>query len=128
MSRPPEVDEQSHVPASKRKVKGKTEISQKRKKRRALKPINVTKTTDKDEKPCKPPFSSNGYQYTGKAGNIDERDARDPLWATDYAQDMYKHFRSKEESTSGRFWRISLILTNTCARFLSIGLLKTFEV
>ena len=39
------------------------------------------------------------YQYTGKADNIDERDAKDPLCATDYVQDMYEHFLAKELST-----------------------------
>lgn len=41
------------------------------------------------------------YQY-GPADNIDERDAEDPLCATDYVQDMYEHFRNKETSTSVR--------------------------
>lgn len=43
-----------------------------------------------------------GYQYTGRVDNIDERDANDPLCATDYVQDMYQHFRMKESSTSVR--------------------------
>eukprot|EP00586_Coscinodiscus_wailesii_P000723 CAMPEP_0172485916 /NCGR_PEP_ID=MMETSP1066-20121228/14195_1 /TAXON_ID=671091 /ORGANISM="Coscinodiscus wailesii, Strain CCMP2513" /LENGTH=395 /DNA_ID=CAMNT_0013251495 /DNA_START=220 /DNA_END=1407 /DNA_ORIENTATION=+ len=42
---------------------------------------------------------SNSYQYTAPADNIDERDAEDPLCATDYVQDMYDHFREKEAST-----------------------------
>lgn len=45
------------------------------------------------------PVSS--YQY-GPADNIDERDANDPLCVTDYVQDMYDHFRSKEALTSVR--------------------------
>ena len=43
-----------------------------------------------------------GYQYSGPADDIDERDADDPLCATSYVQDMYEHFRSKEVSTSVR--------------------------
>lgn len=43
-----------------------------------------------------------GYQYTGRVDNIDERDANDPLCATDYVQDMYQHFRMKELTTSVR--------------------------
>ena len=34
--------------------------------------------------------------------NIDLRDAEDPLCATAYVEDMYKHFRSKEADTSVR--------------------------
>mmetsp|Transcript_3134 Transcript_3134/g.5830 ORF Transcript_3134/g.5830 Transcript_3134/m.5830 type:complete len:383 (+) Transcript_3134:182-1330(+) len=45
---------------------------------------------------------SSGYQYTGRVDNIDERDANDPLCATDYVQDMYQHFRLKEVTTSVR--------------------------
>ena len=49
------------------------------------------------------PASSNptSYQF-GPADNIDERDAEDPLCATDYVQDMYEHFRGKEALTSVR--------------------------
>jgi hypothetical protein len=43
-----------------------------------------------------------GYQFTGQADNIDERDAEDPLCATDYVEDMYHFFRSKEPITSVR--------------------------
>jgi Cyclin len=43
-----------------------------------------------------------GYQYTGRVDNIDERDANDPLCATDYVQDMYQNFRMKEVTTSVR--------------------------
>lgn len=42
------------------------------------------------------------YQYTGQVDNIDERDANDPLCATEYVQDMYEFFRLKEQSTSVR--------------------------
>ena len=45
--------------------------------------------------------SASSYQY-GPADNIDERDADDPLCATDYVQDMYQHFRGKEADTSVR--------------------------
>ena len=42
----------------------------------------------------------NSYQYIGQLDDIDKRDADDPLCATGYVQDMYKHFRMKEEETS----------------------------
>lgn len=41
------------------------------------------------------------YQF-GQPDDIDERDAVDPLCTTDYVQDMYEHFRSKESATSVR--------------------------
>ena len=41
------------------------------------------------------------YQF-GPSDNIDERDAEDPLCATEYVQDMYHHFRAKEAITSVR--------------------------
>ena len=43
-----------------------------------------------------------GYQYSGPADDIDERDTDDPLCVTSYVQDMYEHFRSKEATTSVR--------------------------
>mmetsp|Transcript_27452 Transcript_27452/g.39311 ORF Transcript_27452/g.39311 Transcript_27452/m.39311 type:complete len:380 (-) Transcript_27452:246-1385(-) len=43
-----------------------------------------------------------GYQYSGPADDIDERDTDDPLCVTSYVQDMYEHFRTKESSTSVR--------------------------
>jgi cyclin B len=46
--------------------------------------------------------NSNSYQHTGQVDNIDERDAEDPLCATEYVQDMYDYFRMKEASTSVR--------------------------
>jgi hypothetical protein len=46
--------------------------------------------------------SNFSYQYNGQVDNIDERDANDPLCATEYVQDMYHHFRAKEQSTSVR--------------------------
>eukprot|EP00578_Thalassiosira_sp_NH16_P002373 CAMPEP_0181130736 /NCGR_PEP_ID=MMETSP1071-20121207/30028_1 /TAXON_ID=35127 /ORGANISM="Thalassiosira sp., Strain NH16" /LENGTH=377 /DNA_ID=CAMNT_0023216837 /DNA_START=209 /DNA_END=1342 /DNA_ORIENTATION=- len=48
------------------------------------------------------PASTLSYQYSGPADDIDERDSDDPLCATSYVQDMYEHFRSKEQSTSVR--------------------------
>jgi hypothetical protein len=45
--------------------------------------------------------NASSYQY-GQADNIDERDAEDPLCATAYVQDMYRHFREKEALTSVR--------------------------
>lgn len=53
----------------------------------------------------RPPFTTtntSSYQYTGKVDNIDERDAGDPLCATEYVQDMYEYFRNEEVSTSVR--------------------------
>ena len=44
----------------------------------------------------------NSYQFSGQVDNIDERDADDPLCATDYVQEMYQHFRQKELQTSVR--------------------------
>jgi len=41
------------------------------------------------------------YQF-GPSDDIDERDAEDPLCATEYVQDMYHHFRGKEAITSVR--------------------------
>lgn len=46
--------------------------------------------------------NASSYQHSGQVDNIDERDSDDPLCATDYVQDMYKHFRSKELGTSVR--------------------------
>lgn len=46
--------------------------------------------------------NSFSYQHSGQVDNIDERDADDPLCATDYVQDMYKYFRTKEVMTSVR--------------------------
>lgn len=42
------------------------------------------------------------YQYSAPADNIDERDSDEPLCVTDYVQDMYVHFRNREEETSVR--------------------------
>mmetsp|Transcript_22525 Transcript_22525/g.66714 ORF Transcript_22525/g.66714 Transcript_22525/m.66714 type:complete len:384 (-) Transcript_22525:236-1387(-) len=46
--------------------------------------------------------NATSYQHSGQVDNIDERDSDDPLCATDYVQDMYEHFRSKELGTSVR--------------------------
>jgi Cyclin, N-terminal domain len=46
-------------------------------------------------------YNSSSYQL-GNPDNIDERDAEDPLCATEYVQDMYEHFRGKEAMTSVR--------------------------
>lgn len=46
--------------------------------------------------------NSFSYQHSGQVDNIDERDSDDPLCATDYVQDMYKYFRTKEVMTSVR--------------------------
>ena len=47
-------------------------------------------------------FNALSYQYSGPADDIDARDSDDPLCATSYVQDMYEHFRLKEQSTSIR--------------------------
>jgi len=39
------------------------------------------------------------YQYNGKIDNIDDRCKEDPLCATDYVQDMYDLFKTKEGLT-----------------------------
>mmetsp|Transcript_6694 Transcript_6694/g.14635 ORF Transcript_6694/g.14635 Transcript_6694/m.14635 type:complete len:372 (-) Transcript_6694:523-1638(-) len=46
--------------------------------------------------------NASSYQHTGQVDNIDDRDREDPLCATDYVQEMYTHFRGKEDSTSVR--------------------------
>jgi cyclin B len=95
------VNEQLQVPVAKRKAVRKTEVSHAFKRRRALNTVTNAKTQDK-----KPNHESaltfNSNQYSGEADNIDECDAKDPLCTTDYVQDMYEHFRSKEASTSAR--------------------------
>mmetsp|Transcript_25834 Transcript_25834/g.56867 ORF Transcript_25834/g.56867 Transcript_25834/m.56867 type:complete len:385 (+) Transcript_25834:186-1340(+) len=48
-----------------------------------------------------PAANPSSYQF-GPSDNIDERDAEDPLCATEYVQDMYHHFRGKEALTSVR--------------------------
>jgi len=51
--------------------------------------------------PESPVIASNLSSYMlGPSDNIDERDAEDPLCATEYVQDMYQNFRSKEGITS----------------------------
>jgi G2/mitotic-specific cyclin-B, other len=49
-----------------------------------------------DSKPTVDPTS---YQFTGKVDDIDIRVAKDPLFVTDYVEDMYAHFRQKESLT-----------------------------
>jgi hypothetical protein len=46
--------------------------------------------------------ASAGYQHTGQADNIDERDQNDPLCAAEYVKGMYEYFRVKEQETSVR--------------------------
>jgi Cyclin, N-terminal domain len=45
---------------------------------------------------------NNSYQHVGQVDNIDERDADDPLCATEYVNDMYAHFRMMEGTKSVR--------------------------
>jgi G2/mitotic-specific cyclin-B, other len=47
----------------------------------------------------KPTIDATSYQYTGKVDDIDVRVANDPLFVTDYVEDMYAHFRQKEGLT-----------------------------
>ncbi len=42
------------------------------------------------------------YQYTGQLDDIDRRDMDDPLCATAYVNELYDHFRMKEEETSAK--------------------------
>lgn len=58
------------------------------------------RTISQTEKPITTSNPSS-YQF-GPSDDIDERDADDPLCATEYVQDMYQHFRGKEEITSVR--------------------------
>jgi Cyclin, N-terminal domain len=46
--------------------------------------------------------ANNSYQHIGQVDNIDERDADDPLCATEYVNDMYAHFRIMEGTKSVR--------------------------
>lgn len=46
--------------------------------------------------------SSSSYQHSGQVDDIDERDSDDPLCATEYVVEMYRHFREKEMKTSVR--------------------------
>lgn len=47
-------------------------------------------------------FNKGSYQHSGPVDDIDERDASDPLCATEYVQEMYRNFRVKEQTTSVR--------------------------
>ena len=42
------------------------------------------------------------YQLSGQADNIDERDRANPLAVSEYAQDIYSHFRVQERTVSPR--------------------------
>lgn len=63
-------------------------------------PRVMHRTISQTEHPVMEPNPSS-YQF-GPSDNIDERDAEDPLCATEYVQDMYHHFRGKEAMTSVR--------------------------
>ena len=60
-------------------------------------PREMTRTVTAHPAPVNPSH----YQF-GPADNIDERDAEDPLCATEYVEDMYEYFRAKEATTSVR--------------------------
>lgn len=49
-----------------------------------------------------PTNNASNYEVTGRRDDIDIRDVDDPLSATSYVEDMYKHFRAMEERTSVR--------------------------
>ena len=57
---------------------------------RALAPIPARQDVNLDNRnhaaPIRPEYS---YQHSGQVDNIDERDADDPLCATEYVNDMY---------------------------------------
>ena len=63
-------------------------------------PRLMHRTVSQNENPVAESNPSS-YQF-GPSDNIDERDAEDPLCATEYVQDMYHHFRGKEAMTSVR--------------------------
>jgi hypothetical protein len=48
------------------------------------------------------PADPDSYQMTGKLDDIDEGDKENPLCVSEYVEEMYSHFRYKEESTSVR--------------------------
>lgn len=73
---------------------------------RPLLPLNLKPLSAKNhlistqqEPVSKPTIDSTSYQYTGKVDDIDIRLANDPLFVTDYVEDMYAHFRQKEGLT-----------------------------
>ena len=65
-----------------------------------LRPRVMHRTVSQNDHPVMESNPSS-YQF-GPSDNIDERDAEDPLCATEYVQDMYHHFRGKEAMTSVR--------------------------
>ena len=46
--------------------------------------------------PENPPNEDFSYQYTGHVDDIDAHEVDNPLYVTDYVQDMYEHFRQQE--------------------------------
>jgi cyclin B len=51
--------------------------------------------------PAYPAIASDRFQPSARdVDSIDKRDTEDPLCATEYVQDMYQYFRSKEEITT----------------------------
>lgn len=65
-------------------------------------PLQRQNSSQSSNFPRNSSISGSSYQHTGQVDNIDDRDADDPLCATDYVQDMYQHFRTKEMATSVR--------------------------
>mmetsp|Transcript_8666 Transcript_8666/g.10119 ORF Transcript_8666/g.10119 Transcript_8666/m.10119 type:complete len:387 (+) Transcript_8666:224-1384(+) len=61
----------------------------------------MQRTISQTDNPTITSSNPSSYQF-GPSDNIDERDAEDPLCATEYVQDMYHHFRGKEGITSVR--------------------------
>jgi cyclin B len=55
---------------------------------------------DRLEREMRQPNVGTDYQFTGVLDDIDRRDVNDPLSVTDYVNDMYEHFRMKENLTS----------------------------
>ncbi len=58
-----------------------------------------TSTTSLDQSSENKTAIETNYQ-DGQPYDIDARDARDPLYVTDYVEDMYRHFRWKEQESS----------------------------
>ena len=74
-------------------------------------PEPTTLTNNDVPPPCPAPLAQRtgrmladptSYQVTGNIDDVDGRDSEDPLCATAYVGDMYKHFREKELVTSVR--------------------------
>ena len=74
----------------------------------AQQPTILSQSSQPEQQPQQqqqqPPAARNpsSYQHSGVVDNIDERDSKDPLCATDYVVEMYEHFRHKEPMTSVR--------------------------